>query len=131
MFNPREENGKFGHLYLFHKRLYLGDRDHTYKTGDFGGWDHMEAHIMEEEGAVLFLDVWAYQHGDIILKGGETNPFNCRFDSGKIGFFWVTEEEIRAAFPDVERREAENLCIQRMKAEIESYSDYLSDDGEY
>lgn len=114
-----------GKMVCFHNRYTLGDR-HNLNHKDFSGWDAMESHISEELGGVVILPLFLYDHGGITMS---TGPFGCRWDSGQVGFIYITKDEVLSAFQvktltkDVLARATELL-----ESEVKVYDQYLRGD---
>ena len=123
--NPREDN-EFGHMVCFHKRYDLGDKFHGIKHADFSGWDEMEEYLYSDKGACVVLPLYLMDHSGLSIS---TTSFSCPWDSGQVGFIYMTEDEALEAFQvpklteEIKTRVAEGL-----KAEIETYDAYLRGD---
>jgi hypothetical protein len=81
--NPREWDN-LGTMVCFHNRYKLGD-DHNYTP------ESLEEFLTENNDTLYFLPIYAYEHGNITIK---TTPFNCAWDSGKVGYIYVTRANI-------------------------------------
>jgi len=90
--HPRRDWEGMGTMALFHKRYELGDKDHGLSASDFDGWDAMEEHLYKKCGAAVVLPVYLYDHSGISIQ---TKPFSCRWDSGQIGFIYISREQVR------------------------------------
>lgn len=122
--NPREEFDHIGRMVCFHKRYTLGDNAKTLgwtpRSGDFDGWDEVKAYLEREEDAAVILPVFMYDHSGITIS---TSRFSCRWDSGQIGFIYLTKKALAEDFGgDVAKGEA---CL---RAEVEEYDAYLRGD---
>lgn len=77
------------------------------------------------EEAIFRLPVYMYEHGGITLK---TTPFSCSWDSGQLGFIWMTfksaKEELGGHDGTLESVRAAAHRI--LKAEIEVYDQYVT-----
>lgn len=123
--SPREWDN-LGTLALFHRRYDLGDQGHGLRSGDFDGWDDMEAHIEKELGAVAILPVYMYDHSGITIR---TKPFSCPWDSGQIGFIFVTREKV---LKDFNRKRMSKGLLSKvyecLESEVETYDRYITGD---
>ena len=90
MENPQEEC-PLGTLVFFHRDYNPGDKDHGYRTEDFNGWDEMESRIRKDNPGCLCLSVYMYDHSGTALS---FSPFSCPWDSGQVGFWYVTRQEM-------------------------------------
>lgn len=115
LFNPREENENAGTMACFHKRYKLGDK-HTFKTPE-------ELNEFLDEEKTVHLPLYLYDHSGITMN---TKGFHCPWDSGQVGFIYITYEKILEVYGGTEVtdetiRKAENL----LRGEVEEYDRYL------
>ena len=83
-----------GKLYFVGHRSYTAD-DYPYETDvdDFTcGNDFMEALEKELPEDSIIEPVYMYSHGGQTIR---RSPFSCRWDSGWVGVFVITPEEVR------------------------------------
>jgi len=121
--NPRTEWDNIMNMLCFHSRYNLGDTTDL-KSDMFDGWDEVEKHLIEEEGAVLIRPLYLYDHSGITISMSE---FSCSWDSGCIGFIYLTKEKMQSVLGWkrlTEKRKAK--AIEYMKGEVETYDDYLT-----
>lgn len=124
--NPRRDYDNLGTLVCFHKRYNLGD-EHEYNSADYDGWDEMEDAICKEGDLAIILPVFMYDHSGITIQVG---PFSCLWDSGQIGFIFVTKKTIRGWF-GVKRVTSGLLkkVDEYLRSEIAVYDAYLRGDA--
>jgi hypothetical protein len=72
---------------------------------------------IEDDEFCLLLPVYMYNHGDVMVS---TSPFECQFDSGVLGYWVFTQQELDEHFKG--NREEANKYV---KHRIEEYSEYL------
>jgi len=108
-FDPREDDN-FGTLIAFHSRCDYSDNNDWTK-------EELIEHIQEKD--ILSLPIYLYEHGGIALS---TTPFHCQWDSGQIGYIFVSHAEIIEWFGELNLEQAE----KNLKAEIEEYSNYIN-----
>lgn len=115
-----------GTIVGFHKRYKIGDDNHGYKSSDYDSWDEIESAIIKNEKPVVVLPVYMYDHSGQTIS---TSPFSCRWDSGQVGFIYVSREKAlselglkRITGKDKER--IENI----LKGEIATYDQYIRGD---
>lgn len=118
--NPRQEFDNLGTMVLFHGRYKMGDLGHGYSMGDFGSWSELKEGIVDRSGPLAaILPVYMLDHSGLAIS---TSPFSCPWDSGQIGFIFVT----------VEKMEEEKLDVSQaqtfLEGEVETYHQYLSGD---
>lgn len=123
--NPRKDMSFLGKLCLLHRRYDLWN-DTTYKEDQFSNWGDLEETLREEYDAVVILPVFMYDHGGITVS---TKPFSCRWDSGQVGYTFITRGDFIKEYGEVtignvqeKTAKAESLLI----AELEVYSKYLN-----
>ncbi len=84
--NPRKEFDQAAHMVCFHSRYNLGD-DH--------GLNIQEARDLADkvrkEGGIE-LPLYLYDHSGITMS---TSRFSCSWDSGQVGFIYMTKDDIR------------------------------------
>ena len=94
------------------------DRCSKYKIGD----SSYECRENLTDSDIVF-PLYMMDHGDISIS---TEPFGCRWDSGKIGYVYITEEDIKKEFniDTVTLKDREN-AINILKNEVKHYDRYL------
>lgn len=77
-----------------------------------------------DEERIFWLPVYMYEHGNIALS---TAPFSCPWDSGQVGFIWVTKKAVQEiASKELSLEELRQFGHRLLEGEIETYSQYLS-----
>lgn len=61
--------------------------------GDAEAGKAFEAEHAGEGSAYAVFPLFAYEHGNILYKVAESNPFACQWDSGRIGFIALKRED--------------------------------------
>ena len=120
--SPREWSN-ISHMVCFHGRYNLGD-NHDYKSGDFSSWDDLEERLIEDEGAYIIRPLSLYDHSGITIFIGEPND---RWDSGRVGFVYVTKETIEHEYGSI-TPEIEKLVEEVIESEVKLYDQYLQGD---
>jgi hypothetical protein len=123
--NPREECDHACQIVCFHKRYRLPNET-DYKKDDFNSWDELEDRIKKDNNVLAILPIYMYDHSGITIA---TTPFSCPWDSGQIGFIFVTKEKAKEwkSFKRVTKKLvawAEG-CLT---ADIKEYSQFLEGD---
>ena len=85
--DPRE-NDNLDTMICLHKRYTLGDK-HDYKMDDFNSWEELEAQIIKDHNPVVIERLYLYDHSGITIS---TSPFSCPWDSGVVGFVFVSRK---------------------------------------
>lgn len=123
-YNPRE-NDNLTTMVCFHGRYTLGDKNHGYKHNDYNSWAELKQAIVKKEKPVAILPIYLYDHSGITIS---TSPFSCKWDSGQIGFVFITPKTMKENWKDWKKwefsaiEEKTNTIIQ---GEIEEYDKYL------
>jgi len=80
-----------GTMAIFHKRYNFGD-EVDFASDDFGNWSEMQEHIENNLNAVICIPIYLYDHSGITIN---TQGFSCPWDSGQVGFLYVTKEKLK------------------------------------
>jgi len=88
--SPREWDN-LGTMAIFHRRYDFGDKV-DFASSDFNSWSEMENHIWKNLNAAVVLPIYMYDHGGITIN---TTGFSCPWDSGQVGFIYVTKQKVR------------------------------------
>ena len=82
--NPRTSWDNLGFMACFHKRYSLGDEHSFLEPQELMDW------IEASKDTIYYLPIYMYEHGNITIS---TSPFSCQWDSGQIGFIYITKQE--------------------------------------
>ena len=123
--NPRKAWDNLGTFVCFHKRYDLGDK-HNYSSSDYDSWDEMESAIIKQEDVAVILPLYLYDHSGITMN---TTGFSCGWDSGQVGFIYVSRETLRKEY-SVKR--ISNKIVEKatklLIGEVETYDQYIKGD---
>jgi hypothetical protein len=123
--NPRD-NDNLGTMLCFHSRYNLGDKQTDIKSNDFSGWEEMENYLIKKEKACVILPLYLYDHSGITMR---TTSFNDRWDSGQVGFAYVTSEKIRKEYSVKSINKAiKDKVTSVLEAEVEEYDQFIRGD---
>jgi len=119
--NPRHDDN-LSTMICFHGRYSLGDK-HTYKHQDYSGWAEMEKAIIKNEKPAIILPLYLYDHSGITIS---TTPFSCKWDSGQIGFVFISKDKVKNEYgvKRVTKKEIEKVT-KVLLAELETYDLYM------
>lgn len=112
----------YGVMVCSHKSYNLGDREP--ETERHSSWSGVKKEIRENNDVELILPIYAYQHSGITVS---TTPFQSHFDSGQVGFIYVTKSRLDELGLDEEHRTQDRLRTI-LKGEVETYDQYLNND---
>lgn len=120
--NPRTDYDHLWHFWLTHRRYNLGDDgvdpppvDDPYSTDDVLRWarrERGEAHA-----------IYMYDHSGLTIS---LTPYSCPWDSGQVGWAYLTREEILKEYGGkVVTRRNRQLALELLQHEIDEYDSYL------
>ena len=111
--NPREWDN-LGRMAFYHRRYNLGDRKQV--DDAFALREYLETNA----DTILYLPVYMYEHGGITIK---TSPFSCQWDSGLLGYIYVSREKAHEdGFTD------DSMIYDCLEGEVAIYDQYLRGD---
>lgn len=117
--SPREwENLSI--MVCFHRDYKLGD-EHDYNSKEFDSWDELKRKIMNDHEPVVIKPVYLYDHSGQTIS---TSPFNCRFDSGQVGFIFVPEQRCINEYGNTSD-ESIKRATEVLDGEFETYKHYV------
>jgi hypothetical protein len=115
--NPRNWDN-LGTMVCFHRRYNLGDEH---------GLSKDEAIEITKRKDVVWLPIYAYEHGGITISTSRDYPYNDAWDSGQLGFIYVDYATIRKEYHWALLTKGRiNKIVEYLRAEVEVYDDYLT-----
>ena len=149
-FSPRSEFGddNLGTIAYSHKNYILGEEkisdpidwlieklelseDYVYKLAErlkieYYSYDMKK--ILEKRffSKYIALPLHLYDHSEITMK---TTPFTCKWDSGQIGYIYVTKEKAKKEY-NYKRlsKERKDKVLSYLEGEIECFDQFLTGD---
>jgi hypothetical protein len=125
--SPREWDN-MGTMLCTHKRYNLGDEKENkeFDFDQYNNWDEVKEAIMKENNVAVILPLFLYDHSGITMK---TTPFGDRWDSGQVGFVYVTKEKLKEEY-SVKRITKKLLqkATEILINEVKTYDQYLVGD---
>ena len=130
-----------GTMVCFHGRYPLGDKNHydlpegvvffegeyeeIYGIGTFKDviWAKMFEEELEKRGGIV-LPLYLYDHSGITMR---TTPYDCPWDSGRIGFIYCTKERIIKEYGN-DSKESREKAEKVLVGEVETYDQELTGD---
>ena len=111
-----------GKMVCFHRRYNLGDK-HNYDY-DYSGWGEMKEAIIKAENVAVILPLYLYDHSGITIS---TSSFSCNWDSGCVGFIFVSKERLRKEY-NVKRitKDIIEKATKVLQGEVETYDQFLT-----
>ena len=87
-------------------------------------FDEIERQI--ESGELVGIQVWAYVHSGTTIKAASSNPFSCRWDSGRSGWAYCTKEKAIAEFgKKIMTKKVREAAIKCLIGEVETFNMYI------
>ena len=124
--NPREWDN-VGTIICFHGRYNLGDK-HNLISSQFNGWNELHEYIVEILKAAIILPLFLYDHSGLRIKVGSFQGLlpqgHAEFDSGQVGFIYVTEKKARIEWGNEWKEKSEAY----LAGEVKDYDTYLRGD---
>jgi hypothetical protein len=121
--NPREEFEHIGTMVCFHGRYKLGDT-HTYNSKDYGSWQELKQEIMRREDPAVILPIYMYDHSGITIS---TKPFSCPWDSGQIGFIYISKYKAKKEYNTTRiSNKLKDKLTEYLNYEVKEYDSYLT-----
>jgi len=111
---------------FFHKRLSLPN-DSDRECDDYGSWEELETALKKHYNIVAIEPVYMYDHSGLTIA---TKPFSCPWDSGQIGFAFVTREEVLNEHPGRQNltKALKQWAAAILESEVKTYDMYLRGD---
>lgn len=120
--SPREFDN-LGTMVCFHRRYNLGDETEL-KSSDFSSWEELENYLYKEEDALIAIPVFMYDHSGLWIN---TTGFSCPWDSGQVGYIYVSKEKVRREYSCKRiSKKLKKMIREMLCSEVDLYNDYLS-----
>jgi len=118
--NPRTEFDNVGTMNCAHKKYQLGDKHPGYRIGEAGSWQAEASAVLD---VAVILPVYLYDHSGQTVS---TYPFPCPWDSGQVGYIWVTKTKARKEFGwKVLTKARLGKLEEILRNEVKTYDQYL------
>ena len=103
-------------MWCEHKRYKLGT---PHPEVDASNWDEYLDEIEKAKDPIITKSLYLYDHSGLIIR---TSPFSCPWDSGQVGYAFITKEKAK------KEHLSKNDCEQIIERTVEAYNKYLSGD---
>ena len=113
--SPRDWDN-LGTMVCWHRNYRLGDK-HSFATPE----DFLESD--EYKDAAVILPLYLYDHSGITIRCA---PFSCPWDSGQVGFVYVSKEKARSEFGKRLTKKRLTQVEKCLRGEVKTYDDYLT-----
>lgn len=122
--SPREWDN-LGTMVCFHRRYNLGDENTEFDNSP----ELLIEFLKQNKGKIIYLPLYLYDHSGISMSTGRGYPFNDPWDSGQVGYIYVTYEKIRKEYRCKHvTKKLVNRVIEYLRGEVETYDQYLTGD---
>ena len=123
--SPREWDN-LGTMICFHRRYNLGDKNDIINSDDFNSWNEQREWIEKNIKPAVLLPLYLYDHSGITMN---TTGFSCGWDSGQVGWIFVTKEQVRKEY-GVKRitKDIVDKVTKVLEGEVKTYDQYLTGD---
>lgn len=116
--SPRDDDN-VGTMHCGHQRYTLGDKDAPTPFVD----DDYRAKVQRPD-VLTYLPIYMYDHSGLAFSH---TPFHCPWDSGLLGWHYVTREKAAEAWPSVtDEDELIERAVACMNTELEAYGHFIS-----
>ena len=118
--SPRVDMDNLGTMACFHSRYNLGDKH------DFNDRGEARKFMGDKKVIGAMLPLYLYDHSGITMN---TTGYSCPWDSGMVGFIYITKEKIRKEYGwlRISKKRKEKIEVY-LKGEVETYDQYLTGD---
>lgn len=120
--SPRGDRENLWCFSFTHKAYDLGDDKYRLNPNDYKSWKEYGTALQEEFGALELRPISMYEHSGVCLSVGAPTD---RFDSGYVGFAFVTRETLEEAGLTLDELGSDSIETD-LKGELELYNAYLN-----
>lgn len=120
--NPLEDFDHEERMVCFHRRYNLGDK-HDYRQDDYSSWAELKSAILRDNKGAVILPLYLYDHSGITMK---TTPFGDPWDSGQVGFIYLTKEGMKKYYGESMPRYWRKRANEILVGAVKTYDDYLT-----
>ena len=84
--------------------------------------------MLKESNLILIKEINMYDHSGITVSTSSSYPYNDRWDSGTVGFIYVTKKTLFEECGDITEKNWKERGDQYLEGEMETYDQYLRGD---
>lgn len=129
--DPRKGWDNLGTMACWHRRYTLGDVQPKHPPHEYlesiapASYRNRPSRLKKWfDEQLILLDVYMYDHTGITIN---TTGFSCPWDSGQIGFIWMTMAQARKEWKGTSE-EIRKRAEEYLRGEVETYDMYLRGD---
>jgi hypothetical protein len=109
-------------MVCWHSRYDLGDKHDFKYSEDFNEWLEENNYIQGEN--IFMLPLYLYDHSGITMR---TSQFSCGWDSGNVGWIYMTAEKLKHEFGlDMNTGKGRERSRSLLNGEVQIYDMYLT-----
>lgn len=118
--NPRTEFDNLGTLAAYHRHYTLSDKEVPRDPDDL--------REMLNSGEYIYLPVFGYDHGSLTIStNGGAYPFNDRWDSGQLGYIYVSKKDVKREYSCLRiSKRTERKVLDVLRGEVAEFDAYLT-----
>lgn len=119
--HPRHDFDNLTQIYALHKRYAFSEI--KLDNSNCNSWTDEYKLICKAFDIALILPLYLYDHSGLTIA---TEPFSCRWDSGQLGYIFITKDNLRKSFSC--KRITHNILSkakESLNAEIKIFDLYL------
>lgn len=90
--NPRKIEDIFTTMVCWHKHYTLGDENPKCDPEEYKFTRGCVEVEVDKNDSIRYLPLYLYDHSGITMR---TSSFSCRWDSGQVGFIYMTKKNLR------------------------------------
>jgi hypothetical protein len=134
--DPREDYDHLGHMVCWHRCYNLGDEQPIQSPEAWlidlaADYNPSDREIEDEEAAwkilekhIVCLPLYLYDHSGITMN---TGGFSCPWDSGQVGWIYVTRKEMLKEWSRKKwSKKLWGKAVDLLESEVKTYDDYLT-----
>jgi hypothetical protein len=121
--SPRTDMDNLGTMITWHRNYRLGDEHEFESPAEFQTW-------AKANDVALIIPLYLYDHSGITMRAsGDGNPFHCPWDSGQVGYTYITRTEILKEYGGsrLSKKKIEQ-ARKLLVSEVETYDQFLTGD---
>lgn len=116
-------------MWCWHRNYDLGDNDRNKPSDHIPSMEELKE-VLEQQGEKLHIakPLYLYDHSGITIS---TSPFSCRWDSGQVGYVFLTQSDFESDCPYTAQNQRHWWADHILNRETEIYDEYLTGQWNY
>lgn len=126
--DPRKDFDHAASMVCFHKRYSLPNES-SYHASDFDSWNDLQSKIESNNLDCFILPIYMYDHSGVTIS---TKPFSCPYDSGQIGFIFISRNKAKSEYGIKHFTQTQiDRVFSYLISEVTEYNQFLTGDVWY